>query len=227
MTVLLQIENILSSVDLPLPVLAFLAGIISILSPCILPLLPAILAYSTGKGTLRPLSIIAGLTLTFSLMGIGMAAFYEVFSFYRQYLTLAAEIVIIMLGIAMITEFNPLILDFSGKIPIDPHKDGIVGGLILGLSLGIVWIPCTGPILTAILMGVLLKGGILYGGSLLFIYSLGLGVPMLLIAYSANISGRKLSTISRYNVMIKKGAGAVLILVGFWMVYTNHLWLYV
>jgi cytochrome c-type biogenesis protein len=91
------------------------------------------------------------------------------------------------------------------------------------MSLGIVWIPCTGPILATIMMGVLLKGGIMYGGFLLFVYSMGLGIPMLLIAYFINISGKKLSTVSRYDMMIKRGAGALLILVGLWLVYYNHI----
>ncbi|MCL7412027.1 MAG: hypothetical protein M8353_00200, partial [ANME-2 cluster archaeon] len=85
MTILLQIENALSTVDLPLPFLALLAGIISILSPCILPLLPAILAYSTGRGKFRPLAIIAGLMLTFTLMGMTMAAFSDILIPFQQY----------------------------------------------------------------------------------------------------------------------------------------------
>lgn len=108
-------------------------------------------------------------------------------------------------------------------INVDPQKEGIAGGLVLGMSLGIVWIPCTGPILATIMMGVLLKGGIMYGGFLLFVYSMGLGIPMLLIAYFINISGKKLSTVSRYDMMIKRGAGALLILVGLWLVYYNHI----
>ena len=224
MSTLVQIENLLSSIDLPLPVLAFLAGIISILSPCILPLLPAILAYSTGKGKFRPIAIVAGLALTFSVMGMGMAAFSQVFFQYQQYIQLVAEIIIIILGITMLMEFNLSIFNsFSGRVNVDPQKEGIIGGLILGMSLGIVWIPCTGPVLSAILMGVLLEGGIKYGGFLLFLYSMGLGVPMLIIAYSARISSMKLSIISRYDLVLKRCMGMLLILVGLWLIYTNHL----
>jgi len=64
-----------------------------------------------------------------------------------------------------------------------------------------------------------MKGGIMYGGFLLFIYSMGLGIPMLLIAYFINVSGKKLSIVSRYDVMIKRGAGALLILVGLYLRY--------
>ena len=219
-----MIENILASIDLPLPFLAFLAGIISILSPCILPLLPAILAYSTGKGKFRPVAIVAGLTLTFSLLGMTMAAFNQLFVSYQQYIKFGAEVIIILLGIAMLTECTPAILNsIPGIINVDPQKEGIAGGLLLGMSLGIVWIPCTGPILATIMMGVLLKGGIMYGGFLLFVYSMGLGIPMLIIAYLINVTGKKLSTVLRYDLMIKRCAGAMLILVGFWLVYSNHI----
>ena len=224
MTLLLQLESALSSVDLPLPLLALLAGIISILSPCILPLLPAIMAYSTGKGKFRPMAIVVGLMVTFTLMGMAMAAFSDVFSHYQQYIRIVAEIVIISLGITMLMELNLSIFSrIPGLLNVNPNNEGVAGGFVLGLSLGIVWIPCTGPILAAILMGVLLKGGIMYGGFLLFVYSLGLGIPMLLVAYFINVSGNRLSTISRYDVMLKRGAGAILILIGLWMVYSYHI----
>lgn len=224
MTLLLQLETALSSVDLPLPLLALLAGIISILSPCILPLLPAILAYSTGKGKFRPLAIVAGLMLTFTLMGMAMAAFSDFFTQYQHYIRILAEIVIISLGITMLMELNLSIFNrIPGYFNFNTNNEGVTGGFILGLSLGVIWIPCTGPILAVILMGVLLKGGIMYGGFLLFVYSLGLGIPMLLIAYFINISGSRLSTISRYDVMLKRGAGALLIILGLWMIYSYHI----
>ena len=151
MTTLLQIEELLLSTGLPLPIIAFLGGIISILSPCILPLLPAILAYSTKKGRFRPLTIVAGLALTFSAMGVVMAAFTQIFFSYQQYIMILAEIIIIFLGITMLIEFNLSIFNsLSGRINIDPGQEGIAGGFILGMSLGIVWIPCFGPVLAAI-----------------------------------------------------------------------------
>jgi cytochrome c-type biogenesis protein len=224
MSLLFQIENTLASIDIPLPFLAFLGGIISILSPCILPLLPAVLAYSTGKGKYRPVAIVAGLALTFSLLGMTMAAFNQLFFSYQQYIKFGAGVVIVLLGIAMLTEYTPGIFNsIPGMINADLQKEGIAGGLLLGISLGIVWIPCTGPVLAAIIMGVLLKGSIMFGGFLLFVYSMGLGIPMLLMAYFINVSGKKLSRISRYDVMVKKGAGAMLILVGLWLVYYNHI----
>lgn len=227
MTSLLQIEAALSSIELPFPLLAFLAGIISILSPCILPLLPAILAYSTASGKFRPMAIVLGLAFTFTAIGMITASFSDVFFGIKYYINIIAEFVILVMGLIMLFEKQPRIFNiFSNLFSYSPKHEGIAGGFILGMSLGIVWIPCTGPILTTIIMEVLLKGGITYGGFLLLAYSLGLGLPMLLIAYSARISGRRMSTISRYDAVVKRSAGAILIIVALWLIYNNHIRIY-
>ncbi|MDD3042339.1 MAG: cytochrome c biogenesis CcdA family protein [Methanosarcinaceae archaeon] len=206
------------------PLVAFGAGLISVLSPCILPLLPVVLASSTDKGKkLRPLAIVLGISISFTLMGVLSSAFGAVFMGYIGYLKFLAEGMILIMGVAMLFELNlfnalagfPLFTGLKGK--------GAASGLLLGISLGIAWLPCVGPILASILTLVALKGNTGYGGLMLFIYSLGFAVPMLLLAYSAQFSSAKLRTISRYDAAIKKGAGVVVIFVGLWMVYQNHL----
>jgi cytochrome c biogenesis protein CcdA len=91
------------------------------------------------------------------------------------------------------------------------------------MALGIVWIPCVGPILASILTIVALKSDIYYGSGLLFIYSIGFAIPMLIIAYSAKISGDRLSRLSGFDVKLKKVAGAILVIAGLWMIYSSHL----
>jgi cytochrome c biogenesis protein CcdA len=80
-------------------VVAFGAGVLSILSPCILPLLPAVLASSTGKGKLRPLAIVLGVSISFTLMGIVTSAFGTAFQAYTGQLKILAEILIIAMGL--------------------------------------------------------------------------------------------------------------------------------
>lgn len=202
------------------PFAAFAAGLISIFSPCVLPLLPAIFAYSTSKGNLRPIAIVLGLTISFTVMGVVTSAFGSLFRQYLLYLSFFAGLVIILFGFTLIFDlgiFNRFGVS-SGK---EIKEKGLLGGLLLGMSLGVIWIPCVGPILASILALVAVEGNIVYGAFLLFIYSLGLGIPMLVIAYSANISSSVLSNIARYDMYIKKGAGVVLIIVGLWMLYSN------
>jgi cytochrome c biogenesis protein CcdA len=209
------------------PIAAFLAGIVSVLSPCVLPLLPIVLAYSTGESRLKPLAIIAGLTISFIIMGIAASAFGNLFLPYINELKILAEIIIIIIGISMIIEKD--ILGFFSKCTGRMHNEGkgLLGGLVIGASLGIIWIPCVGPILASILTLVALESNLIYGAMLLTIYSMGFAIPMLLIAYSAKLSGDRLSKLSKFDVEIKKVAGSILVLVGLWMVYTNHIATYI
>ncbi|WP_410507956.1 cytochrome c biogenesis CcdA family protein [Methanosarcina hadiensis] len=206
------------------PVVAFGAGILSILSPCILPLLPAVLASSAGKGKLRPLTIVLGVTISFTLMGIVTSAFGAAFQAYTGQLKILAEILILTMGLAMLFEIS--LFNAFARFPLlaGMNEGGPISGLLLGLSLGVLWIPCVGPILASILTMVALEGSTSNGALTLMIYSAGFAVPMLLLAYSAHLSTSKIKLISRYDAALKKIAGLVLILVGLWMVHQNHFW---
>ena len=204
-------------------VAAFGAGILSVLSPCILPLLPAVLATSAGKSKFRPLAIVLGVTISFTIMGIITSAFGSVFQMYIGQLKIIAEVLIVLFGLALLMEMN-LFNSFS-KFPLlaGMNEEGAFPGLLLGLSLGILWIPCVGPALATILTMVAVDGSISTGAFTLAIYSLGFAIPMLLLAYSAHFSSSKIREITKYDATLKKAAGLVLLFVGFWMVYKNHL----
>lgn len=204
------------------PLAAFSAGILSVLSPCILPLLPAVLATSAGKGKLRPLAIVIGVSISFTMMGVVTSAFGAAFQTYIGQLKILAEIVILLMGFAILFEIS-LFNSFS-KFPLlaGMNGEGPASGFLLGLSLGVLWIPCVGPILASILIMVAQEGSAATGAFTLSLYSLGFAMPMLLLAYSAHISSSKIRLISRYDAAFKKGAGIVLVLVGLSMIYQNH-----
>lgn len=206
------------------PVVAFGAGVLSILSPCILPLLPAVLASSTGKGKLRPLAIVIGLSTSFAVMGIVTSAFGAAFQEYTGQIKILAEVLILSMGIAMLFEVS--LFNAFAKFPLlaGMKDESLLSGLLLGISLGVLWIPCVGPILASILTMVAMEGSASNGALTLLIYSAGFAVPMLLLAYSAHLSTSKIKLISKYDAALKKGAGVVLILVGLWMVRQNHFW---
>ncbi|WP_328591219.1 cytochrome c biogenesis CcdA family protein [Methanolobus halotolerans] len=205
------------------PIASFFAGVISILSPCVLPLLPVILAYSAGQSRFRPFAIVLGLSLSFTLMGMAASVFGAVFQAYIQGFRILAEILIIALGLSMLADYElfGVFARHAGNLHVE--KKGVLGGLLVGASLGILWIPCVGPILGAILTTVAIQGDIAYGATHLFVYSVGFAVPMLLIAYFAKFSSARLAEISRYDIKLKKLAGLVLVLAGLWMVYSNHI----
>ncbi|WP_094226705.1 cytochrome c biogenesis CcdA family protein [Methanolobus psychrotolerans] len=205
------------------PLAIFFAGIVSVLSPCVLPLLPIVLAYSTGDSKFRPVAIIIGLTVSFTVMGIAASAFGTLLWTHISKLRIIAEVMIISIGISMLIEKDMFgfFSHYTGKF--HTEGKGLLGGIIVGISLGIVWVPCVGPILASILTLVAMESDILYGAGLLFIYSLGFAIPMILIAYSAKISGDRLSRLSKYDIEMKKAAGLILVLAGLWMAYTNHI----
>ncbi len=205
------------------PLAVLLAGMLSVLSPCTLPLLPAILAFSTKDGKYRPVAVIIGLILSFTTMGIVTSAFGALLIRYIPYLHLVASITIVLFGTVMLFDLQVInrLSSLTGKI--HTEKQGLLGGVLLGLSLGIIWIPCVGPLLGSVLVLVAVQGNLAYGASLLIIYSIGFAVPMLIIAYSANVSSAKLRSIARYDFIVKKIAGVILIVVGMWMAYTSQL----
>ena len=207
--------------QLPSLIAAFGAGVLSVLSPCVLPLLPAIMAYSSERGKLRPLAIVIGLCISFTAMGVIFSAFGSAVYVYRGYMEMIANITIIALGIVMLFDL-PVFDRLSALAPQltrqSTPREGLMGGLLLGLSLGIVWMPCLGPLIGSVLMTVIPEGDVLYGGTVLFIYSLGLALPMLGIAYATSTLTGQVRGLSRHSMTIRRIAGGVLILVGLGMV---------
>ncbi|TFH03584.1 MAG: cytochrome c biogenesis protein CcdA [Methanosarcina sp.] len=205
-----------------LPVAAFFAGVVSVLSPCILPVIPAVFAYSTEKGKFRPLAIVSGLSLSFTSMGIVTSLFGATLTAYLGYLNIFAEALLITMGVSLLFDLNIFNVFGNFSSLANSKKEGLFGGLLLGLSLGIVWLPCVGSVLGSILTMVAVSGKITYGALMLFIYSIGFSIPMLFVAYSASFSSTRLQKVSKYGFPLKKAAGLIVLGVGFFMVYQNH-----
>jgi cytochrome c biogenesis protein CcdA len=200
---------------------ALLAGVVSIASPCVLPLLPGVMAYSTEKSKFTPLAIVLGLAASFTAMGVISSMFGAFLIDYMDYIKIASGVLIILMGLYILSRtFEDLMLNIWQRLPLSrlakPSMDaeGLLGGMLLGVSLGIVWMPCVGPMLASILTIVAQHGTIAYGAALLLTYSMGLAIPMLLVAYSSNMVSDKLRDISKYSMGIRKVAGVVLLLVG-------------
>jgi len=204
------------------PVAAFFAGVVSVLSPCILPVIPAVFAYSTEKGKFRPLAIVSGLSLSFTSMGVVTSLFGATLTAYLDLLYIFAEALLITMGISLLFDLNIFNVFGNFSSLANSKKEGLFGGLLLGLSLGIVWLPCVGSVLGSILTMVAVSGKVMYGALMLFIYSIGFSIPMLLVAYSASFSSKRLQKVSKYGFPLKKAAGLIVLGVGFFMVYQNH-----
>ena len=212
--------------------LAFLAGVVTIATPCVLPILPPLLAGSVGH-RLRPVLIVLGSTVTFTLMGgvfsvIGIAA-----GGFGNALRLFFIALIIGFGAVWVdsdindlyTKYSSLLLNRFYKPSARRGDESLFGAFVLGLSLGIVWIPCVGPILGAVLSLVAIEGNLVTGSLMLTSYSIGLGIPMLAIAYGGKKVSAKLDWTRSNSETIKKLAGWILIAMCLTMLFGVHQWL--
>jgi cytochrome c-type biogenesis protein len=213
----------------------FMAGLATVITPCILPILPAVLSGSVGS-RLRPLAIVTGMSITFTLMGVLINAVAS-FGLFTEYLRWFSIFIIILMGALLFDDdVNQAYVNISscvvnsvrermsflGKLTSKAPGGGLLSGLFLGMSLGVLWIPCVGPILGAVFAYVQLSSGgtdLLYGVLLLIVYSMGVSIPMLIIAYSGkSISGRVKWLVQRGH-FFKRLSGLILILVGLMMLF--------
>jgi cytochrome c biogenesis protein CcdA len=213
-------------VEAPYAFLVFLAGVATVATPCIIPILPPMLAGSVGH-RLRPLLIVAGSAVTFTLMGGLFSALGLAVGAAKETLRLIFIGVIIAFGAVMVdedlnqlyTRYSSALVNRLGVSGFANKKGSLPGAFILGMALGIVWIPCVGPILGSVLAYTAYQGELVSGSLLLLIYSAGLGLPMLAIAYGGKYAGAKLEWAQRNSPRIRKFAGAVLILTGLAMLF--------
>jgi len=170
---------------------AFLSGIVTILSPCILPVLPIILSGTVG-GKSKPVGIVTGFIVSFSLFTLALSALVQTLSISSETLRIVAIVIIISFGISlMIPKLQLALENILSKVTRTKgsnNRNGFFGGLMTGLSLGLVWTPCVGPIMASVIT--LAVSQQIDGGAIIIVaaYSLGTAIPMFLIM----VGGRKL-----------------------------------
>jgi len=213
--------------------IALLAGLMSFLSPCVLPLVPGYLGFISGsvdpasQGRLAGrgrlvggvLLFIAGFTLVFVtivvLGGVAGGAMARFSVLYGDLITRVLGVVIILLGLVFLGLFG-----FAQKIKKPQVKGdlGLIGAPLLGIALGIGWAPCIGPTLGAILVIAWQQGDAARAGLLGLVYSLGLGIPFLLIALGFGWATRSVSFLRRHVRVVNVIGGVLLVILGLLMV---------
>lgn len=208
---------------------AFLAGLVTILAPCIWPLLPLILSTtSLDTKRLKPLGVTLGIMVSFSILTLSLSYLVKLLHFDPTILRLVAVIVIGLLGLSLLIPSFSLLLEglvsrmtgfFSPAG--QPKRHGLGEGFFTGLSLGIIWTPCAGPILAAIAtLSATGKVNLVVVG-ITAAYVLGVGMPLFLFAYAGQYLFTKTRFISAYTPTIQKIFGLIMILTAF-AIYTNY-----
>ena len=198
---------------------AFLAGVFTALSPCILPVLPAILAAGVAKGRLRPLGTILGLVCSFSLFTLTLSWIVHETGVSPNALRYVAIALILFFGLVMLfprlsiwfAQITAPIAGLGQKIQGTQERPGFWGGVLFGVALGLLWTPCAGPILAAITT-LVAAGEINFTAVLLTLaYSLGAGVPMFFYAYGSAKLIQTSQYLSRHSERIRQFFGVLMI----------------
>lgn len=201
--------------------LAVLAGLLSFVSPCVLPLLPVYLSFISGVGVEQlggqrrrllgaSLLFVAGFTVVFVLMGAGAGGVGQLLLRYRQELVIAAGAFIALSGLVV----AGVIRLPKPAMRIVPKHAGAGGAFLTGAALAIGWTPCVGYVLGAILTMAASSQSVWTGSLLLLAYSIGLGVPFVLAALAFEWMTARLSFIKRHYRGIQVGAGLLLFVFG-------------
>lgn len=205
-----------------LALFTFLAGIATVLSPCVIPVLPALLSASGRKGRLHPFGVIVGLIISFTFFTLSLTALVHSFGLSANFLRYLAIAVLGLFGLVMLfptlgdrfAQLTAPIATLGSKTQEQSQHagTGLSSGLILGVALGLIWTPCAGPILAAITT-LTATNAITFNVVLLtLIYSLGAALPMFLIIYGGQRALNSSRVLARHSEAIRKLFGALMIL---------------
>jgi cytochrome c-type biogenesis protein len=193
--------------------LVFGAGLASVLSPCVLPVVPIVVTGTDNDHRLRPVMIVLGLSLAFVAMGVVSSLFGSLIGTHLFLAKRIAGVFIALFGLLLIFNVN-LFKHASFLSNIAGRTRGKVGGFLLGLTLGIVWIPCVGPMLSGVLALVASQGKVVTGIVFLLVYSAGFAVPMLVAGYASQFFRVRFKKIGKFHVAVNIASGAILIALG-------------
>ncbi len=202
---------------------AFAAGFVSFLSPCVWPLVPAYLSYVSGvpydelgsntrRVTITTLAFVGGFTVVFALYGVSVGYLGSLVAEYRRAIEVVGGVLVILMGLALLG-FAQRLVGREARVGLPARPTSLAGAGVAGVVFAVGWTPCIGPVLTAILLYAATQGGA--GGSVLLLaYGIGLGIPFLLSGLLASWALERTGAYRRYGAWINRAAGVIMIVVG-------------
>ena len=214
----------------------FIAGFLSFFAPCTFPLLPVYIGVITGKADDkkadrgkykvnlvaigRTMIFVLGLSTIFLTLGFGAGALGQFI--YGKAFRIISGLIVVILGLSQMDLFKLKFLNFNKSVRFErSKKHDLLGTYLLGLTFSFAWTPCVGPVLGAIMVVASGGGQAFYGLSLMFVYTLGLAVPFLIMALLSDILLEKFTKIEKHLSIIKKVGGAIIVLMGILLMTQN------
>lgn len=197
--------------------LALFAGILTIAAPCTLPVLPILLGASIGqRARARPVFIVGGFIVSFAFVALGLNTLAAALDFDPDVLRKAGLVSLTLFGVLMIwpAAFERLMAPVANAGDAGRRvvaADSNLGGFVLGTTLGLIWTPCAGPVLGAILTAIATSPAAAHGGFLLLTYTLGAGLSMLAVAYGGQAMSTRLRRVAPYAGRLQRAFGVVVI----------------
>jgi cytochrome c-type biogenesis protein len=216
------------------------AGVLSFLSPCVLPIVPAYICFVAGTSldqisgpqavdrallrrvTFAAVAFVLGFSTVFVVMGASAAAINRLLISHIDVIAQVAGAVIVLFGLHFMGVFRFGWLNRDVRFDVATKPTSLLGAYVIGLAFAFGWTPCIGPILATILTVAASDESLLFGVSLLGIYALGLGLPFIAAAMAINPFMRFLGRFNRHVNAVKVATGGVLVLAGV-MVFTNSM----
>jgi cytochrome c-type biogenesis protein len=200
--------------------ISFLEGMITFLSPCLLPMLPIYISYfagggqrTTGKTLTNALGFVLGFTLVFMAMGALAGTVGSFLHRYQIWVNVISGLVVIFFGLHFLGLFQ-LRLFRGNNRSVDPQNLGFFSALTFGIIFSLGWTPCVGAFLGSALMLASQQGHVLQGMGMLLAYSLGLGIPFLLSAVLIDSLKSAFDWVKKHYTLINRISGILLILIG-------------
>ena len=222
--------DIIDATLIPAMTLAFLAGVISFLSPCVLPIVPPYLAYMSGISLseatdnnkavsifLPAVFFVLGLSTVFLILGFTASALGTVFLSYQDTLITISGILVMGFGLHFLGILRIGFLEREARFEASSQNGSAFGAYVLGLAFAFGWTPCIGPQLASILTLAASEGSVARGTTLLAVYALGLGVPFLLVALFLSRLSATLTWLKRHMQIIERLMGLLLWTIGLMM----------
>ena len=209
---------------------ALIAGLVSFLSPCVLPLVPPYLVYLTGATIehvandeavasskravmISALLFVLGFSTVFVALGASASLIGGLIRAWSAQLSILAGIVIIVMGLHFLGLTRVGLLMREGRLPI-PKPVGLWGAYVMGLAFAFGWTPCIGPILAAILSIAAAEATVARGAGLLAVYSAGLGIPFLIAAFMVEQFSSVFARMKRHLATVERAMGVLMIITG-------------